>query len=283
MRYLASHERAVRGTFDFPIELYYVDKTHPRYEMPFHWHMEHELILVLQGVLQLSVNGEPCTLNEGDCLLIADGSIHGGTPQDCIYECVVLDLERFLPMASKCGQRLSQIRAGGARLEGRFPAGTQAAELASRLFEGMETEGPGYEFSTTGLLWQLLGEIIAHHLYRTDTADVLRQERRTQAVKKVLQRIRTDYAEALTLDALAQEAGLAPRYLCRLFRQITGRTPIDYLNYYRIECAAELLCTTTDSITDIALQCGFCDVSYFSRVFRQMKNDAPSDYRRAHR
>ena len=53
MRYLAIHEHAVRGTFDFPIQLYYVDKTHPRYEMPFHWHMEHELILVLQGTLRL--------------------------------------------------------------------------------------------------------------------------------------------------------------------------------------------------------------------------------------
>lgn len=76
MRYLASHERAVRGTFDFPIELYYVDKHHPRYEMPFHWHMEHELIMVLHGALHLSINGEACTLHEGDCLLIADGSIY---------------------------------------------------------------------------------------------------------------------------------------------------------------------------------------------------------------
>ena len=95
MRYLASHERAVRGTFDFPIELYYVDPTHPRYEMPFHWHMEHELILVLHGQLHLSVDGQPCDLGPGDCALIADGSIHGGTPKDCIYECVVFDLERF--------------------------------------------------------------------------------------------------------------------------------------------------------------------------------------------
>ena len=38
MKFLASHESTTRGTFDFPIELYYVDKMHPRYEMPFHWH-----------------------------------------------------------------------------------------------------------------------------------------------------------------------------------------------------------------------------------------------------
>ena len=49
MRYLASHENTTRGTSDFPLELYYVDMLHPRYEMPFHWHMECELLLVLQG------------------------------------------------------------------------------------------------------------------------------------------------------------------------------------------------------------------------------------------
>lgn len=57
MRYLAFHERMVRGTFDFPIELYYVDALHPRYEMPFHWHMECELILILEGGFSLSVDG----------------------------------------------------------------------------------------------------------------------------------------------------------------------------------------------------------------------------------
>lgn len=283
MRYLASHERAVRGTFDFPIELYYVDKTHPRYEMPFHWHMEHELILVLHGSLQLSINGYPHTLHEGDCILIADGSIHGGTPHDCIYECVVFDLERFLPVASKCGQRLAELRTGGVRLEGFFPANSTAATFVSKLFESMETETSGYEFTTTGLLWLLLGEIFAHRLYHNSSNETLRQARRTEAVKKVLRRIRTDYAEPISLDSLAKEADLDPKYLCRIFRQITGRTPIDYLNYYRVECAAELLCLCEDSITDIALRCGFGDVSYFSRVFRRLKNEAPGEYRRAHK
>ena len=57
MKFLASHESSTRGTFDFPIELYYVDKMHPRYEMPFHWHMEFELMLVLSGEFSLLIDG----------------------------------------------------------------------------------------------------------------------------------------------------------------------------------------------------------------------------------
>lgn len=59
MKFLASHESSTRGTFDFPIELYYVDKMHPRYEMPFHWHMEFELMLVLSGEFSLLIDPRP--------------------------------------------------------------------------------------------------------------------------------------------------------------------------------------------------------------------------------
>lgn len=282
MRYLATHEHAPRGTFDFPIELYYVDPSHPRYEMPFHWHMEHELILVLQGVLRLSVEGEAFELAPGDCMLIADGAIHGGTPEGCIYECLVFDLERFLAGTTTCGQWVALLTEGEARLEGRFPAGTQAAAIVSQLFQAMETERPGYELTTMGLLWQLWGELLGQRLLGAAEPGPPRDIRRAQAVKNVLRRIRSSYGQPLTLEDLAAEAALEPKYFCRVFRQITGRTPINYLNYYRVECAAELLCTTQGSITDIALECGFGDVSYFSRMFRRYKGQTPGQYRRAH-
>ena len=282
MSYLATHEHAPRGTFDFPIELYYVDPSHPRYEMPFHWHMEHELILVLQGVLRLSVEGEAFELAPGDCMLIADGAIHGGTPEGCIYECLVFDLERFLAGTTTCGQRVALLTEGEARLEGKFPAGTQAAAIVSQLFQAMETERPGYELTTMGLLWQLWGELLGQRLLGAAEPGPPRDIRRAQAVKNVLRRIRSSYGQPLTLEDLAAEAALEPKYFCRVFRQITGRTPINYLNYYRVECAAELLCTTQGSITDIALECGFGDVSYFSRMFRRFKNETPGQYRRAH-
>lgn len=282
MRYLATHEHAPRGTFDFPIELYYVDLSHPRYEMPFHWHMEHELILVLQGVLRLSVEGEAFELAPGDCMLIADGAIHGGTPEGCIYECLVFDLERFLAGTTTCGQRVALLTEGEARLEGKFPAGTQAAAIVSQLFQAMETERPGYELTTMGLLWQLWGELLGQRLLGAAEPGPPRDIRRAQAVKNVLRRIRSSYGQPLTLEDLAAEAALEPKYFCRVFRQITGRTPINYLNYYRVECAAELLCTTQGSITDIALECGFGDVSYFSRMFRRYKGQTPGQYRRAH-
>ena len=74
MKFLASHESSTRGTFDFPIELYYVDKMHPRYEMPFHWHMEFELMMVLSGEFSLLIDGRSYLLHKGDAAIASSAA-----------------------------------------------------------------------------------------------------------------------------------------------------------------------------------------------------------------
>ena len=283
MRYLAVHERAPRGTFDFPIELYRVDAAHPRYEMPFHWHIECELLLVWEGTLALSVDGEEFLGKPGDCFFLPSGAIHGGKPDSCFYKCLVFDMERFLQDSSVCRRKFASTLGSEAHIFTSHPAGSSTAQIVDALVRSMEEEKPGYEFVTTGLLWQFIGTVLEQRLYAAASEETRVGRQRTEQMKSVLRRIRRDYAAPLTLDELAAEAGMNPRYFCRVFRQLTGRTPIDYLNYYRIECAAELLCAEADSVTDIALSCGFGDPGYFARLFRRHKGMSAAAYRKTHR
>lgn len=279
MRYLAFHERMTRGTFDFPIELYYVDTFHPRYEMPFHWHMECELIFVLQGCFSLTVDEKAIMVQAGDVAFVPGGAVHGGTPEKCVYECIVFDMERLLQDSMICRQRMIDVLKDPAHIQRVFRAGTDAANLLDRVFECMEKEMGGYEFVTTGLLWQFIGLVMQRRLYTLDEKELGYGSKHSEQMKCVLRYIRQNYASPITLALLAKEAGMAPRYLCRVFGQITGRTPIDYLNYYRVECAAELLCSTQDSITEVALSCGFNDPGYFARLFKRQKGVSASQWR----
>lgn len=276
MKYLAIHESKPRGTFDFPIEFHYVDPAHPRYLMPFHWHMEYELILVLSGSFTLSLGTETTELHKGDAAFIPDGVIHGGTPHGCVYECLVFDCTRFLQ-----GNTIGRKSHGGVlnalAHQYFFKKESPACLIIDTLFETMEKEQTGYEFITTGLLWQFMGTLVQQTPQGSVQPPII--DKHTEQIKQVLRRIKSDYADALSLEQLAAEADMTPKYFCRAFRQVTGRTPIDYLNYYRVECAGELLCVTDESITEIALSCGFNDLSYFARTFRKYKGISAQKYR----
>lgn len=278
MNYSELYENKKRGTFDFPIELYYVDASSPRYQMPLHWHFEYELILIMQGHFYLSVDGKDYQMSAGDCAWIGDGVVHGGIPNDCIYECVVFDLGTLLHDTPVCARSAAEFMADERGCTGVFKKGSRQAELADMLFDSMEREQKGYEWTTVGLMWQLMGSLIG---LKTTSDSVPKKRRQIIRLKNVLAYIRDNYENTVTLQELAEVADMAPRYFCRAFSSMTGKTPIEYLNYYRIEQAGERLLLTDDSVTEIALSCGFNDMSYFSKTFAKYKGVCPTAFRNA--
>ena len=84
------HESLQRGAPDFPLEYYLLDQHHARYEMSFHWHEEVELLRVRSGAFTLSLEDQPLRLLPGDMAFIPSGCLHGGVPEDAVYECVAV-------------------------------------------------------------------------------------------------------------------------------------------------------------------------------------------------
>lgn len=281
MRYLAPHENTSRGTSDFPLELYYVDMMHPRYEMPFHWHMEYELLLVLQGEFTLLTDGKSYTLHPGDAAFLSSGAVHGGVPRECIYECLVFDLNHLIKnYGNLFQQKYAELFAPETQINVPHPADTPCGHLIFGIFAEMKGRKTGYEFSTVGMLWQLLGQLLREHLYTVTPPSARHSVQDSSQIKQVLDYIRKNYASQLSLSDLAEVLQISPEHFCRVFHSVTGKSPMDYLNYYRVECACELLCTSSDSITEIAYSCGFHDLSYFNRIFRRYKSISPGSYRR---
>jgi len=101
-----------------------------------------------------------------------------------------------------------------------------------------------------------------------------------RVVRRAMAYIHEHFAEDISRDDLARYCGVNERYLTRCFRQETGVTPVVYLNRFRIRQAKILLESGCTNVTEVALQVGFSDSSYFGRVFREEVGISPGAYQR---
>lgn len=86
--------------------------------------------------------------------------------------------------------------------------------------------------------------------------------------------------EEISLEQLSEQFYISKSYLTRIFKSVTGFTIIEYINFQRVRKAQSLLLQSQLSVTDIAEQCGFGNVTYFERVFRQLAACSPMQYRK---
>ena len=78
---------------------------------------------------------------------------------------------------------------------------------------------------------------------------------------------------------MATAAGISRKYFSEYFKKVSGKSPFEYLTSYRIERASELLLHTDLPITQIALDCGFNDLSYFIKTFKKQTEITPAKWR----
>jgi AraC-like DNA-binding protein len=80
---------------------------------------------------------------------------------------------------------------------------------------------------------------------------------------------------------MAKAAGMSSKYFCYFFKEMTGKTPVEYLNGFRVEKASRKLLYSDLSVTEIAYLCGFNDLSYFIKTFKRQKGVSPAKFRKA--
>ncbi len=106
--------------------------------------------------------------------------------------------------------------------------------------------------------------------YAVDTKDYTR---------KIDDFIAARYMDNFSLDEMADYTGISKQHLIHVCKKSYNRTPIEYLNEYRVEKAKHLLSNTSTKIAEIGLKIGFNSNSYFARVFKQLTGITPSEYR----
>lgn len=127
-----------------------------------------------------------------------------------------------------------------------------------------------------------LQQILAMMVQLDERANELLNEEKIQLVQKTVQYIEQHYDEDLTVEQLANMAGMVRWQYSQKFKTLTGKKPTDYVAHLRINQAKELLRNTTDPLSKIARQIGFKDEYYFSRCFHKLTGNTPREYANIH-
>lgn len=278
-------EMTRHGTAAFPVACYNDDIfNNPD---PCHWHEELEAMIVMEGTLLLNCGSEQYVVHAGEGFFINTGVLHGCWAYQSSKCCVhtVVFHPRLVGGApdsiffQKYLQPLMENRINSCLLlSPQISWQAQAIGHIEAAWKAVDQEATGYEFA----VWQNLAgmiQLLCNHCLADNKETNHKLQRDHQRIKAMLQFIHEHYAEKITVAEIAQCASISESECLRCFRSTIQRTPNQYLRQYRIQQAANLLVSTEEKISVIAHACGFEDLSFFAKTFRELKGRSPSDYR----
>ena len=282
-------ELTEHGTTLFPAACY--DDDLALEAVPWHWHEELEAVVVDMGTTLVSAGSRTYTIKQGCGIFINASSLHSAWAADhggCRLHSIVFHPRLVGGSVDSIFWQgylqplLSELAPECVYLDSAISWNREALKTIGDAWQSCVSGQPGYEFQVRAFLSQLIFLLADHHpaVQKTPSDKVLRNGER---IKIMLQYIQEHYGEELTIARIAQEAMISDSECLRCFRAAIGTTPIQYVKQFRIQRAAELLTTTDSKIEDIGAQCGFQEMSYFSKAFRLSRGCTPGEYRKQHR
>lgn len=275
---------------NFPFDIFkgtYNDDTDKSVRI--HDHDYCEIEIIISGHANHVVSDDVYPLSAGDVLVVSSGIPHAikGAKELVFYNI------SFLPHVLLPYMDDLKLLAGFHALfmlddnqtnqpyKSRFCLSGKDLEHAERICSIMNKEyakgTAGFRTAISASLTSLV--LLLSRCYELDT-DMLSSN--INQISYVTAFIENNYIYDLDLDTLAEKSKMSVRHFCRIFKSLHGQSPMDYIITLRLNHAASLLKTGSQSISDIAFETGFSDSSYFSQMFKKKFGISPKDYRKCY-
>lgn len=279
-------ELVEHGTILFPVACYH-DNISQAY-VPWHWHDELEILVVESGTARVSVNGTDHLVKQDEGFFVNAGVLHGVWPEGtevCFLRSVVFH-PRLVggSVDSIIWQKyLEPLLSDPCRSCVHFANVQEWERIASKAIQEAwqicVSEVEGFEFEVREQLSRLIF-LLAKNCPAAEKKPSGKNLQDGERIKIMLQYIQEHYGGELTLTKIAESASISENECLRCFRRMIGNTPIQYIKQLRIQRAAELMVSTNRKISDIGAECGFQEMSYFAKVFRELNGCTPVDFRK---
>lgn len=291
-------EKQSHGTRLFPCAYYHFCNPSHRLRVHHHWHEEVEIVYLRHGSFKLDINMEPYGTDRECFLFINSGELHSlrslsmeFDEQAVVFSPSMLLFQDYDSIDESILLPLTQNKLTFPRFLDQtspfFSAFRSCYQQISHIFsQSKETLITGEQILTDDVISQLqIKAGILQLIGILMEAGLMCQSPRTEsqkitAIKTVLSYITDHYHEKLYVQDLASQVNMNEQYFCRFFKRSIGKTPIDYINDYRLNKVIRLLETGDAQITEIYLECGFNNMGNFQRLFKRKTGITPLQYRK---
>ena len=224
-----------------------------------HLHRHYELVCLMEGEMNLLVEGQTCSLVPGDAALILPDQIHS-------YETPDISRAWVSVFSGDLIHDADALLTGHTLSGSLFHPDTETASYALPRLMSANSDSPGVRARLQALCAACLEQ----------NALLPRLERETASLAhRLLEYTSLHFREEITLRSVAALLGYDPGYLSRCFHRLTRMNYRAFLNAYRVDHARRLIATGSYSMTEAALESGFQSVRTFNRAYREQTGHAP--------
>ena len=216
-----------------------------------------DLTYVIDGELKYCIDGEAVTLRSGDAIAFPPGSVRHRYESEAPVSYSSFNV--MLP-------RDFEVNVTG------------KVEKAMRSNTLLMLESARKDYRSIGAYKN--EKCLSVFLYLYHQLRETAEDKENAHVGRIKRFISERLSEPITLQAIAGEVHLVPRYVCTLFKEHTGLTLTDYITAERIDLAKRLIIAREAPLFEIAEECGFTDYNYFSRVFKRITKVSAKEYRK---
>lgn len=253
-------------------------------DYPPHWHTTMELIMPTDNIYTVECNSQTITLREGDIILICPGCVHTLFAPPTGHRIIFQPDANALRFIKDIETLLNAIAPLIVITPESFPS--THGKIRELLIEIKNEYLSSSSSFSEAIIYSKLLEIIAligrNYTRKSETRAVhvmIKQEEYMKKFIEICNYIDEHCSEDLNLDDIANMSGFSKFYFSRMFRQFTNVSFYKYVNMKRIAKASELLTEPQNSITDVAINCGFSSLSSFIRMFKIIKGCTPTEFR----
>ncbi|MCU6709702.1 AraC family transcriptional regulator [Paenibacillus sp. J5C_2022] len=258
----------------------------------------YEILIVIEGPIYMQVGNERLVLKSGELFLLRPWEAHSGWRETSEESC-------FFWIQFQCDPKLEEFKEWTKAIGAIHFIHDAQSDLRTHFDENIDKvllprrfrpqrrhlilsqfENIIHQFAHPTGYFRFRLSLLLGNLFETIADDLLEEDRHYRTVsasfftyRNLISMLNENFAKSIDRNWIERETGRKYEYLCQVFKKNSGISISSYVQQLRIQKAKYLLINTSLSIQGIGEEVGYQDALYFSRVFKKLSGESPSQYR----